>query len=927
MATGHSSEGVCQCDLCLTLSRVRDLCRGSSSYFFWSRALERVRLLQGEILDLRDRDHWEHLQRELELLREDRGTWQSPRPPTQGSVGVKEEPAASEEEEERPREARHQTPTSPVSSSKEDKARRHRSTSSEGHIRRLIAKSKEATEERAEGEERREEASHSREKEEIKRDLSRWAEDEELLRLKQLRRGEPEPLPGCRRPAGEEEREDPAVLRRPAGREVAPVEERFERGESVNVVELPRHLIRPGQSLIVVEGNYWEAPVTLCGTVERVEEDGAGVVVEVRLLGTENEDLLKWSTGNPASRCKLHMCGDGCVAGLCEDGLVHVKKVRLRLPGAGEAWLDNLVGHVPIQVDDMAALRREGQRAGQGGFEGWKKEQEGKGKGDRRYGEEEGEKRELSAVFGNTGMDPDVKVRRQVVRKVKKSLRLLQRQMDTSDRDSSGEESTEEEDAGVFEEAQRIRRVGVRGPGVLAAASINEMKKSLVAASGQLWGQNRDLAPVGVHYFRTVLQLKLHGAMAREAFTLAYGADLAQGRVAEAIDLLLQRLKSLEQVSQGMPWQTAQKMELCPLETAQTAVALIRAAEDGSLDKALRETLGGSKDTELEDLREQARSTLLQGAKDGSLQAALKSTREDGKVEELRIQARDALLRASMSGALEKALGQGKTPKAAKATPAFQMEKPAFKFTPSVGSWLQRKPPQVEKPWYYTAVPVQAEDVKVVKDLQAVIAEKDHEIEALKAKIAAGGLNLGSAPALPPPAAKAQAEASAPMKSAPAPAKNKETSLANFRQYYVDQVLCTSALSSLEKLYSKFPAQPKPKPAPKPAASPVASAPRFALKPSVGTWLAPAPKKPSAAAAPPAASASAASATPFILKPSVGTWYMIKPFEERPKSVDILERTHSKLLTMDKEELITGFEKAIKKRDQEINNLKSTLKA
>ena len=35
---------------------------------------------------------------------------------------------------------------------------------------------------------------------------------------------------------------------------------------------------------------------------------------------------------------------------------------------------------------------------------------------------------------------------------------------------------------------------------------------------------------------------------------------------------------------------------------------------------------------------------------------------------------------------------------------------------------------------------------------------------------------------------------------------------------------------------------------------------RFALKPSVGTWLAPAPKKPSAAAAPPAASASAASA-------------------------------------------------------------------
>ncbi|CAJ1379948.1 unnamed protein product [Effrenium voratum] len=55
---------------------------------------------------------------------------------------------------------------------------------------------------------------------------------------------------------------------------------------------------------------------------------------------------------------------------------------------------------------------------------------------------------------------------------------------------------------------------------------------------------------------------------------------------------------------------------------------------------------------------------------------------QDSKVEELRIQA-------------------------AKATPSFQMpDKPAFKFTPSVGSWLQSKPPQAEDakeaPTYWT---------------------------------------------------------------------------------------------------------------------------------------------------------------------------------------------------------------------------------
>ena len=153
-----------------------------------------------------------------------------------------------------------------------------------------------------------------------------------------------------RRPAGEEEREDPAVLRRPAGREVLSTGEKLERGESVNVVELPRHLIRPGQSLIVVEGN-WEAPVTLCGTESKRTEQGSSW-----RFGSQDGKRGR-STGNPGSRCRLHMCGDGCVAGLCKDGLVHVKEVRLRLPEAGEAWLDNLVGHMPVQVDDMAALR------------------------------------------------------------------------------------------------------------------------------------------------------------------------------------------------------------------------------------------------------------------------------------------------------------------------------------------------------------------------------------------------------------------------------------------------------------------------------------------------------------------------------------------------------------------------------------------
>ena len=68
------------------------------------------------------------------------------------------------------------------------------------------------------------------------------------------------------------------MLRKPAGKEVASVGERFERGE-------------------VVRGTCSDQAraVTLRGIVEKVEEDGAGVVAEVRLTGTENDDLLRWS--------------------------------------------------------------------------------------------------------------------------------------------------------------------------------------------------------------------------------------------------------------------------------------------------------------------------------------------------------------------------------------------------------------------------------------------------------------------------------------------------------------------------------------------------------------------------------------------------------------------------------------------------------
>lgn len=423
------------------------------------------------------------------------------------------------------------------------------------------------------------------------------------------------------------------------------------------------------------------------------------------------------------------------------------------------------------------------------------------------------------------------------------------------------------------------------------------------------------------------------------------GNELSNLRI-EARDVLLQSAKD-GSLAKALASASSEEVDMTELRK-EAAAALFNAAKDGSLNAALRDT-AIPKDGELEQLRQQARATLLQGARDGSLQDALKSTKaevtaesvrleareallrsaQDGtlaaalqgqdalKVEELRSQARDALLKASMNGALEQVLSKGKSDK--KAMQAAEL--PQFKFKPSVASWLQKKPHQVPKPWYYQRVSVvEAEDEKVVKGLQAVIAEKDGEIAVLKAQLQQTGMEVAaSAPPLPAKAEKAAPE--------PKPKATPPAALTNFRQYYSENVRSLES-DAMQKLYSKFPSQPKP--APKPVAKEPEVQPKFALRPSVGTWLTPKLVKPAAAPATDASSAPAASSkpkTPFALKPSVGTWLSFKIADDRPKSASILDRTHSKQLAMNQEDLIKGYQKEIKKRDEAIEQLKSSMKA
>ena len=62
---------------------------------------------------------------------------------------------------------------------------------------------------------------------------------------------------------------------------------------------------------------------------------------------------------------------------------------------------------------------------------------------------------------------------------------------------------------------------------------------------------------------------RLSGGVSREFATLSWVGDLLlQGRASEAMDCLMQRLKSLELTAGGMNWSTSQKLELVPPPTA-----------------------------------------------------------------------------------------------------------------------------------------------------------------------------------------------------------------------------------------------------------------------------------------------------------------------------------------------------------------------
>ena len=420
----------------------------------------------------------------------------------------------------------------------------------------------------------------------------------------------PKRRPAADGPRGRGRDEEPPVrrrggvrLRRPAREGEAPAEGRhleagrsFEEGVATPCHEIPIDSLRK-RLAIHVRGRYWSAPGEISGLVRGVQvRSKEDIEVEVELQGTNTETILRWASGAAERVMRVHLCGCRCTDMIDSENLLHGEEMSVR-KGEDLAWMTNLT-----EAGDPAEAKAAAEPPlGEG------KEKEGKGKERSRGRSREAEKkkkkkkRERSSekrskssgegksskekakkqlsikhqakktpksVYGGTGMDPDPKVRKKVAARAARRLKKKKKSSSASSSSGSSSEESDEESDELFEETQKVRKVGRVAPGALTAAGCKEMATNLLSSTGGIWDQTEGpLQPICCQYFRQVLSSRVSGGQAREALTLSWCLDLLiQARAAEAADGLMQRLKSLEMASQGAAWSVAQRVELIPAE-------------------------------------------------------------------------------------------------------------------------------------------------------------------------------------------------------------------------------------------------------------------------------------------------------------------------------------------------------------------------
>ena len=171
-------------------------------------------------------------------------------------------------------------------------------------------------------------------------------------------------------------------------------------------------------------------------------------------------------------------------------------------------------------------------------------------------------------LFAHSGLDPVKKLRNRQRRKAQRYAQRSRPKKDDSQSSTSGDGAGFKGQT-IFGEHQRVRGVALNFPGVLSAQAIEDMQELMLTEAGHQTSQHEGWVPTLLRYYRQMLSRRVSGPMSRELLTLCTVADLViRGLISDAMDTLIQRVKSLEAQANGMPWTSAQRLEILPSDAA-----------------------------------------------------------------------------------------------------------------------------------------------------------------------------------------------------------------------------------------------------------------------------------------------------------------------------------------------------------------------
>ena len=391
----------------------------------------------------------------------------------------------------------------------------------------------------------------------------------------------------------------PRVRRPAAAIVVSDPTAKFLAGEEVDILQVPVEKWKKHEIVVFEGGSYMGQICQAAGRFKDLSLSDGQLVITVLLTGTTNEELLKHGTGSSSREVRVHGCPQDC--GLTPEGplFLHSQKVRrIPLEKEGElTWEKNLEEGMRSNVDELEELRRKERellerakeqekepgrkekKRKREKKEGEKRKEKHKEKGaeevsssssasgrKRKFGGRTIAKKSLEVIFGGTGLDPKPRVRRQVLSFARRKLKRSRTKSSASSSSSStGGSNDSAQESDLLQDQSKIRQIARFAPGVLTASGIKLMKENLRDLEGSWLEDSGAILPMTLRYVRSSLSSRLTGGPLRESMNLAMMLDLGlQGRICEMLDVGIQRLKSIEAVSTGASWQTAEKLELLP---------------------------------------------------------------------------------------------------------------------------------------------------------------------------------------------------------------------------------------------------------------------------------------------------------------------------------------------------------------------------